>query len=138
MKSDAPTIPLWLKILPTAYLAVLIPVYIVQGGLGSLLWFSDIALIGTAVALWLEHRLLAGVMALCARSFDVGWNIDFFIRLAGGPGFLGYSAYMFDASLPTYAVGWNCTNSMPATSAPARAAMPMPSPVAPAGLVEWP
>jgi len=97
------SIPLWLKLIPTAYLAVLIPVYIGQGGLGSLLWYCDIALIGTAIALWLEHRLLACVMALCALSFGLGWNIDYAIRLAGGPGFLGYSAYMFDESLPRYA-----------------------------------
>ena len=33
------------------------------------------------------------------------------------------------------AVGWNCTNSMWRTSAPARWAIAMPSPVAPGGLV---
>ena len=33
------------------------------------------------------------------------------------------------------AVGWNCTNSMWRTSAPARWAIAMPSPVAPGGFV---
>ena len=35
------------------------------------------------------------------------------------------------------AVGWNCTNSMSASTAPARAASAMPWPIAPSGLVVW-
>ncbi len=42
-----------------------------------------------------------------------------------------------ELSPATRAVGWNCTNSISRTIAPARRARPSPSAVAPGGLVVW-
>jgi hypothetical protein len=49
-------IPLWLKISYTLFLGLLVPVYAVQYGIANFLWFSDIALLATLVALWRESR----------------------------------------------------------------------------------
>ena len=55
-------IPLPLKIGYTLFLCVLVPVYWVKWGPKNFLWFSDIALLTTGVALWLESSLLASMM----------------------------------------------------------------------------
>ena len=93
-------IPLWIKILYTLFLGVLVPVYWVHWGPRNFLWFSDIALLTTAVALWLESPLLASMMTLAIAVPELAWNADFFGRLASGRHLLGLSSYMFDAGKP--------------------------------------
>jgi hypothetical protein len=68
----------------------------------NFLWFSDIALLVTALALWLESALLASMMTLAIALPELAWNVDFFGRLLSGRQFLGLSAYMLDASLPRF------------------------------------
>jgi hypothetical protein len=63
-----PIIPLWLKITYSAYVAVTLPVYYKKYGPANFLWFSDIALITTVAALWLESSLLASMMTLEGAS----------------------------------------------------------------------
>ena len=50
------TLPLWLKIAYTGLVAVILPVYAKTWGWRNFLWFSDIALVATGIALWLESR----------------------------------------------------------------------------------
>ena len=57
-------IPLWLKALYTAFVAAIVPVYARQYGWRNFLWFSDIALLLTTPALWLERPLLASMQAV--------------------------------------------------------------------------
>ena len=95
-------VPLWLKVLYTLFLCVLVPVYWVHWGPRNFLWFSDIALLATAAALWLESALLASMMALAIALPELAWNADFFGRLASGRHLLGLSSYMFDAGRPRY------------------------------------
>jgi hypothetical protein len=97
-----PQLPLWLKLACSAFVAVLVPVYYRQWGPGNFLWFSDIALFGTVLALWLESSLLASMMALAVLLPEVVWNVDFFGRLLTGRSQGGLSAYMFDAAKPRY------------------------------------
>ena len=89
-------IPLPLKIGYTLFLCVLVPVYWVKWGPKNFLWFSDIALLTTGVALWLESALLASMMALAIALPELAWNADFFGRLLTGRQMLGLSGYMFD------------------------------------------
>jgi hypothetical protein len=98
-------IPLWLKVLYTVYLCVLVPVYWVHWGPRNFLWFSDIALLATGAALWLESSLLASMMALAIALPELAWNADFFGRLLAGRQLLGLSGYMFDARRPLYLRG---------------------------------
>src|SRR5260370_9755835 len=56
-----PRLPLAVKALYTAFLAVLIPYYLGFYGPANFLWICDIALLLTAAALWLESRFLASM-----------------------------------------------------------------------------
>jgi len=90
-------VPLWLKIVYTLFLAVLVPAYWRYWGPRNFLWFSDIALLVTAVALWMESALLASMMAVAVALPELAWNLDFYGRLLTGRQLLGLSGYMFDA-----------------------------------------
>ena len=95
-------IPLWIKILYTLFLCVLVPVYWIHWGPRNFLWFSDIALVATAIALWLESALLASMMTLAIALPELAWNADFFGRLVTGRHILGLSGYMFDGRKPLF------------------------------------
>jgi hypothetical protein len=95
-------LPLWLKLAYTAFAVVTIAVYYVKYGPGNLLWFSDIALIVTVPALWLESSLLASMMAVAVLLPEAVWNFGFFARLLTGWRVTGLTDYMFDPSLPRY------------------------------------
>ena len=57
-------LPIEPKVAYTAFVAVLVPVYLRQYGPGNFLWFSDIALFAGCLALWLELPLLASMQAI--------------------------------------------------------------------------
>ena len=95
-------LPLWIKIAYTLFLCVLVPAYWIHWGPKNFLWFSDIALLTTAVALWLESSLLASMMLLAIGLPELAWNVDFFCRLATGRQMLGLSGYMFDSRRPLF------------------------------------
>src|ERR1041384_1717643 len=93
-------LPLWLKLAYTLYVCLLVPFYWAQYGPVNFLWFSDIALLTTVVALWLENALLVSMMAVSVVLLELAWNVDFFGRLLTGKQLLGLSKYMFDATIP--------------------------------------
>ncbi len=90
------SISLWITIPYTLFVAVLVPVYWVRYGPTNLLWFSDMALIGTVAALWLESSFLVSMMTTGVLLFDVVWSSLFFYRLIQGGGTEGFVGYMFD------------------------------------------
>ena len=94
-------IPLWLKTVYTLFVCVIVPVYWRHYGPANFLWFSDVALLLTLPALWLESSLLASMMALAVALPELAWNIDYFVRLSTGVSLLGLSGYMFDRKIPT-------------------------------------
>jgi hypothetical protein len=98
-------IPLWLKVSYTTYAAVTVAVYARKYPLWNFLWFSDIALIVTVPALWLESSLLASMMLLAILLPEVMWNLGFFGRLLTGRRFGGLTDYMFDTAKPLYLRG---------------------------------
>ena len=91
-------VPLWSKIAYTLFVCVLVPIYWRFWGPGNFLWFSDVALLVTTVALWLENPLLASMMTLAIALPETAWNVDFFGRIATGRQMLGLSGYMFDSN----------------------------------------
>ncbi len=93
-------IPLWLKIVCTLFVCLLVPVNWLQYGPGNFLWFSDIAVLTAALALWFEDPLLASMMALAVVLLEFAWIIDFFVRLVAGAPVFGLSDYMFDPKIP--------------------------------------
>jgi len=95
-------IPLWIKITYTLFAVITVAVYAVKYPPGNFLWFSDIALVLTAPALWLESGLLASTLAVGTLLPEVFWNAGFFGRLFTGKRLAGLTDYMFDAQKPRY------------------------------------
>ena len=99
-------IPLWIKLLYTAFMAVLIPYYWKQYTPVNFLWFCDVALLCTLAALWLENRLLASMQAITITIPDGLWIADFFGRLiVGRKVLIGQTDYMFDPENPLFVRG---------------------------------
>ena len=94
--------PLWLKLAWTLPAVVILAVYWRYYGAGNLLWFSDIALILSIPALWLESPLLAGAAAVLVLIPDLAWNIGFFGRLLTGRRLGGIVDYMFEPDRPRF------------------------------------
>jgi len=95
-------IPLWIKLAYTLMTVIIIVIYLRKYGPGNLLWFSDIALIVTVPALWLENNFLASMMAVGVLLPETLWNLSYFTRLLTGRRFLGITDYMFEPQRPTY------------------------------------
>jgi hypothetical protein len=85
-----------IKILHTLFVLFLVPVYWYHYGPQNFLWFSDLALILSIVALWRESSLLASTQAVSVLMFEIIWSIDFLGGLFIGEALLGMSSYMFD------------------------------------------
>ena len=98
----AALIPLWIKVAYTVIVLITVAVYSVKYPLGNFLWFSDIAMLVTAAALWLESPLLASMVAVGTLLPEILWNASFFGQLLTGRRVSGLTDYMFDESLPRY------------------------------------
>jgi hypothetical protein len=90
-------VPTGLKLAYTAYMAVLIPVYWHYYGPTNFLYFCDVALIFTLVAIWREDALLASMCSIGIVLPQMFWVADFLGR-AAGYSLTGMTDYMFDAS----------------------------------------
>jgi hypothetical protein len=97
-------IPLAAKVAITAFLAVLVPVYLHTYGPTNFLWFCDSALILTAAGMWLENPLLVSMCAVGILLPQCLWLVDFGGNLLGFQ-FLNLTGYMFDAHLPLFTRG---------------------------------
>lgn len=105
MRQGRDAIQFWIKIADTLFVIVLVPAYWTQYGPAHFLWFSDIALLTTVAALWLESRFLASTMTVGVLLFELTWNLDFFFRLLTGAELIGLTGYMFDPSRPRFLRG---------------------------------
>jgi hypothetical protein len=93
--SDAPRIPLGLKLCYTGFLAVMIPTYWLNYGPTNFLYFCDVALLLTLVGIWREKALLISLAAVGILLPQLFWCVDFLVQLCGGK-LSGMTAYMFD------------------------------------------
>ncbi len=84
------------KVLYTAFLCVLIPVYLRSYGHTNFLYFCDIALLLTLAGVWLDSPLLVSMPAVGILIPQVLWIVDFIAGLAGFHP-LHIAEYMFDA-----------------------------------------
>jgi len=89
-------IPLWLKLTYTAFMAVLVPVYLYYYGPTNFLYFCDLALILTLVGIWSGSALLISMCAVGILALQFLWAADFLINLAG-ISLTGVTDYMFEA-----------------------------------------
>jgi len=90
-------IPLLVKLAYTAFMAVLVPVYLRKYGPTNFLYFCDVALLLTLAGIWRESALLLSIATVGILVAQIFWLCDFFGRLLGLP-MTGMTAYMFDAN----------------------------------------
>ena len=90
----AQRIPLWLKLAYTAFMAVLVPVYLRNYGPTN--YFCDVALIITLVGIWIESPFLVSMCAVGIIASQTLWVTDFLSNLIGHP-LTGLTDYMFMA-----------------------------------------
>jgi hypothetical protein len=87
---------IWLKLVYSAFMAVLVPVYWYYYGPTNFLYFCDVALLITLVAVWIESPLLVSMCAVGILAPQALWVIDFVANLVGVP-VTGLTDYMFAA-----------------------------------------
>ena len=95
-------IPIWVKVAYSAYVAVVVPCYWVAYPPWNFLYFCDIALLVTAVAIWIESPLLVSMQAVAITLPQILWVVDLLCRLVVGVHVTGVTAYMLDASIPPF------------------------------------
>jgi len=83
------------KILYTAFMAVLVPVYWTKYGPSNFLYFCDVALFLTLVGVWWEKRIFASMAAVGILLPQLIWVVDFAGNFAGVQ-LTGMTNYMFD------------------------------------------
>ncbi|MBV8837704.1 MAG: hypothetical protein JO000_14285 [Alphaproteobacteria bacterium] len=91
----AKALPLAFKLVYTAFMAVLLPVYWYYYGPTNFLYFCDVSLIISLVGIWLESPLLISMCAVGILIPQAVWVIDFVAGLAGVT-LTGMTAYMFN------------------------------------------
>ena len=104
MNRPPPRIPLWVKLAYSAFCAVMIPTYWHEYGPTNFLYFCDVAVLLTLVALWSESALLASIAAVGIVLPQIVWVLDFVVHFFGLK-ITGISAYMFDPKLPLFTRG---------------------------------
>ena len=97
-------IPLSLKWIYSAFMAVLIPFYWITYGPTNFLYFCDVAILLVLCGIWLENRLLISMAGVGILLPQVAWVADFIFTFFGYP-LLGMTEYMFRESIPLFARG---------------------------------
>jgi hypothetical protein len=88
------------KLAYTAFVVVVVAIWLRHYGWRNLLWFSDVALIGAVPALWLESAAIASVLAVAVLLPELLWNVDFALRLLLRRRITGLTDYMFERERP--------------------------------------
>jgi len=98
--AQAPSrVPLWLKLVYTAFIIVWMPVYWYYYGPTNFLYFCDVSLILTFVGIWIESPLLISMCAVGIVLPQIIWVLDF-VGNFFGVSVVGMTDYMFkDTSL---------------------------------------
>ena len=95
-------IPIGVKLAYSAFVAVLVPSYWVTYSPWNFLYFCDIALLVTGVAIWIESPLLVSTQAVAITVPQTLWVVDFLCRLVAGMTITGVTNYMFDPSVSLF------------------------------------
>jgi hypothetical protein len=93
-------LPLWLKIVWTAWLFVWAPLYWQHYGAQNFLYFCDLGNLFIAVGLWTESALIFSWQATGLLVFQSLFAIDLLGAVLAGRHPIGGTEYMFDANIP--------------------------------------
>jgi hypothetical protein len=94
-------IPLWLKVAYTLFVVIVVPYYWRTYSPWNFLYFCDIALTVTLIALWTESRFLASLEAIAILLPQTIWIVDYLVTAFGGH-LLGLTDYMFNPGIPVF------------------------------------
>jgi hypothetical protein len=95
-------IPLAIKLLYSTFVAIVVPLYWATYGPWNFLYVCDVALLVTAVAIWIESPLLVSMQAVAILAPQMLWVVDLLCRVVGGVELTGVTSYMLDASIPLH------------------------------------
>jgi len=95
-------IPTWLKVAYSVFVAILVPIYWVTYSPWNFLYFCDVALLVTAVAIWIENPLLISMQAIAITVPQMLWVVDLLCRVVAGVEITGVTSYMLDSSIPLF------------------------------------
>lgn len=94
------TIPEWFKVAYSAFVLLVMAIWLKNYGWKNYLWFSDIAFIGAVPAMWLESARLSSVLAVAVLLPELLWNLDYAVRLVLRRKLTGLTDYMFEPERP--------------------------------------
>lgn len=103
-QSAGARLPLAFKVVYTLFVAILVPYYWMTYGPTNFLYFCDVALLMTLVAVWVESPLLASMPAVGILLPQAIWCVDFLLGVVGWD-LLGMTKYMFNPELSLFARG---------------------------------
>jgi hypothetical protein len=89
------SVPLVVTLAYTAFMAVLVPVYLARYGPTNFLYFCDLALLLTLAGLWLDWPLPISMSAVGILIPQLFWALDYIANLLGLP-VSGMTDYMFE------------------------------------------
>jgi hypothetical protein len=92
-------VPLPVKLIYSAFVALVVPLYWVTYSPWNFLYLCDVALLVTVVAIWRESPLLVSTQALAIVLMQTLWVIDLLFRLAGVE-ITGVTSYMLNDNIP--------------------------------------
>ena len=101
MLTTRKNLPLGLKIAYSIFMIVFVPCYWLAYGPTNFLYFCDIALFVTLIAIWRESALLASAAAVGILIPQILWVLDFSLRFIGAAP-TGMTAYMFDNNIAVF------------------------------------
>ena len=93
-------IPVWLKLVWTAWLIAWVPLYWRQYGLQNFLFFCDIGNLLIWLGLWLESPLIFSSQACGLLIFQILFTVDLAGALLTGHHLTGGTEFMFDPGVP--------------------------------------
>jgi hypothetical protein len=97
-----PAIPTWVKVAYSAFVVIVVPCYWATYSPWNFLYFCDIALLVTAVAIWIESPFLVSMQAVAITIPQLVWVVDFLGRLIAGVHITGITGYMLDSNIPLF------------------------------------
>lgn len=93
-------IPIWFKLAYSAFVLLVVVIWLRYYGWRNFLWFSDIAFIGAVPAMWLESSWLASTLTVAVLIPELLWNVDYLLRLILRRRITGLTEYMFEPQRP--------------------------------------
>lgn len=95
-------VPLPVKLVYTLFVCVLVIKYLPAYGPLNFLYFCDIALFSTLIAVWRTKPLLASMGAVGILLPQSLWMLDFVVRLTTGGHVFDLTEYMFDSKIDLF------------------------------------